>query len=173
MKLKGLRGRKKVGLFRSMPEISNEQVAKLASLVQSLQAFLETVRQPILEIPAEIAKRVLVLSELGICLRCELKKPGRYTRGCCVNCYNTSIKEIAGDPTVERKLILAGRLKAETQKGGRKPTTPALEDVLAKPPAMPVGSQAIAAAEQMRDQQPEPPEEPHPPRTPKKKKKPL
>jgi len=111
-----------------MPEISKQHVEKLAAIASSLKAVLDEIRGETVEVPDRVRRAVDRFVAGGVCLRCEKKKPGRYTRGLDANCYNLTIKEINRGETTEAELIRLGRL-TEAQKGGRKTSIPALREL--------------------------------------------
>jgi hypothetical protein len=116
-----------------MQEISTNHVAKLASIASQLSSLVDAIRGSEIEVPADVQAKVERYIAAGACLRCGKKKGGRYTRGQCVSCYNTTNSEINRGAS-EAELIRNGRLAAEAKKGGRKSITPPLSELGELPP---------------------------------------
>lgn len=107
-----------------MQQIDKQHVEKLASIAIQLQSLLDAIREPEAEVPPEIQEAVDYYVANRICLRCEKRKEGRYTRGLDANCYNMTIKEINAGEVMESDLVRMGRITAVPRSGGRKATTP-------------------------------------------------
>ena len=104
----------------NMPEISQQLVEQLTSIAKSLRGVIDAIGLEKISVAAEIAAAVEQYDKAGICLRCGKKKPGRYTRGQCTNCYNDTRERITSGEVLESRLIEIGRLTPVAKTGGRK-----------------------------------------------------
>jgi hypothetical protein len=111
-----------------MPEISTQHIEKLAELSSVLSAIVAAAGRGKPNVSAEIHAAVEQLVRKGICLRCEKKKAGRYTRGQCASCYNDSIRAINEGEVLESDMVEMGRL-LERAPGGRKTDRPAVQQL--------------------------------------------
>lgn len=120
---KHLRHRKKICYVGNMPEISEQDVAKLVTLVTDLSLFLEELKASEVQVPPEVATEVESQVSNRQCLICGKIVPKgskeRYSRGLCKKHYDKMQTLMRSGKVTMRRLIERGVMDSQVNRGGR------------------------------------------------------
>lgn len=108
-----------------MRQISDKQVAKLASLLVGLKQLVDSLESQGFVLGEQATKRIAEFTAESRCLFCGLPLEGEVRRGCHQACYNTVKTRIAKGEITERHAVESeGWLTPMNAKPGRKSSRP-------------------------------------------------